>query len=167
MKIIYPGSFDPFTKAHEALCRRVLAFADELVILFAENQEKNSYYSLKERMAFAYTALKDCDKIKIDSCPGLLADYFRESQADAVLRGLRNTNDLQYEQSMAEANRLLCPNLETVLLLSWPEHSWMSSSLARELASFGAPLEAILPKAVIEAHSKELYRHCKDRGEKE
>ncbi len=158
MKIIYPGSFDPFTKAHLALCIRAASLADELVVLFAENSQKRAYYSLEERMRFACTALSNYANIRIDSWPGLLADYFRESRADAVLRGLRNTNDLLYEQSMAEINRLLCPQLETILLLSRPEESWMSSSLARELAELGADLSAILPAPVIAAHARELYK---------
>ncbi|MDO5738174.1 MAG: pantetheine-phosphate adenylyltransferase [Eubacteriales bacterium] len=158
MKIIYPGSFDPFTKAHLELTLRAAQLADEVVVLFAENANKEPYYPLAERLAFARTALSNYDKIKVDTCPGLLADYFRDSQADAVLRGLRNTNDLLYEQSMAEVNRLLCPSLETVLLLSRPESSWMSSSLARELAERQADLSSIIPERVLAAHRQELYK---------
>lgn len=158
MRIIYPGSFDPFTQAHEALVRRAAKIADEVIVLFAVNSNKESFYDLETRMSFACTALADCDNIRIDHHSGLLATYFEQSGADAVLRGLRDLNDFAYEQGMAEVNRRLCPGLETIFLVAHPEYAWMSSTLARELAVQEASLEAIIPAAVIAAHQAELYR---------
>ncbi len=147
---VYPGSFDPPTLGHLSLVERGLLLFDRLIVAVARNAAKNPLFSAEERVAMLSEALADFgpDRVTVESFDGLLVDYARQKGAAALLRGLRATADFEYEFQMALVNRHLSPDLQSVFLMT--DHRWLylSSSVVREAASYGADVSAMVPPSV-------------------
>lgn len=144
---VFPGSFDPITVGHQEIIERALLLCDELIIAVGENKEKNTMFSLKERMGFIEQTNLGNPKIKVDSYTGLTVDYCKKVKASALLRGLRNPADFEFEKSIAQMNRKLS-GIETVFLLSAPEYSFISSSIVREIINHKGDFSTLVPAAV-------------------
>ena len=149
---IYPGRFDPITLGHEHIARRAAALCERLLIAVATLPGNRPFsHTLDERCTFCAEALKDLPNAEIVPLEGLLADCARSHGAQAIIKGVRNAEDYARELSMAEANRRLGEGLETIILPSWPEFAHISSTLAREIASYpDADCQHLLSRAVIE-----------------
>lgn len=145
MKAIFPGTFDPFTVGHNDIVRRALAFTDEIVIAVGINERKHTLSELEDRLEVIRRVFMGEPRVSVSSYDGLTTDYAREVGADAIIRGVRNISDFEYERNMADINRHLT-GVETILLFSSPELAYISSSMVRELIHLGKPVDEFLPK---------------------
>lgn len=136
MRLLFPGTFDPFTTGHADLVRRALTMCDELVIAVGINGEKSPMYSIQERVDAICGYYVNDRRVSVISYSGLTADAVRQTGADAILRGVRSGADFDMERTLADAN-LTVLGVETVLLVARPELQHVSSSLCRELDRFG------------------------------
>ena len=142
---LFAGSFDPFTKGHKDIIDRALAsVADEVVVAVGVNCQKACMFSFEERVQAIKNVYKDNPKVSVKAYDGLTTDYAKEIGADFLLRGVRSTKDFEYERDIAEVNRRLT-GIETILMLSAPELSCVSSSVARELLSYNKDIKDFLP----------------------
>jgi pantetheine-phosphate adenylyltransferase len=155
---IYPGSFDPLTNGHVAIIQRGLKVFDRLVVAVANNPQKNPMFSVGERKAMIDAALGEDGRVEVDSFDGLLVDYARRKGVHNVLRGLRAVSDFEYEFQIANMNRHLLPDLETVFVMTGEDYFFVSARLVREVATFGGDVSAFVPANVLEALRKKLKR---------
>ena len=128
-RFVFPGSFDPITIGHQEIIERAIPLCDELIIAVGENKEKKNMFSLKQRMDFIKKTNKNNPKISVESYEGLTIDFCKKVNADALIRGLRNPADFEFEKSVAQMNRRLS-GFETVFLLTSAGHAFISSSIA-------------------------------------
>ena len=149
MRMLYPGSFDPVTKGHMDIIRRAARLCDELVVAVMHNPAKRGCFPVEERLALIRRAVAHLPNVTVDSWDGLTVAYARKIGADCLVRGLRGAGDFQSESLLAQVNGRLAPGLETVFLLSKPEHMCVSSSVVREAASFGADISTFVPAAIL------------------
>ena len=141
---VFPGTFDPFTIGHDALVRRALGLVDELYIAIGINTEKRTLFSLEERMERIATLYENEPRIHVVSYEGLTTDFAQTIEAQFIIRGVRNAIDFEYERNIADVNRMLT-GIDTLLLISEPQHAAISSSMVRELAHFGKDVSPYLP----------------------
>jgi pantetheine-phosphate adenylyltransferase len=147
-RAIFPGTFDPFTIGHYSIVQRGLSFFDEIVIGIGQNQSKKTLFSIEKRLEMIQQAFKDEPKVKVASYNSLTVDFALSVNADFMLRGLRSVSDFEYERSIADANRKLT-GIETVILFTESEYSYISSTVTRDLISFGKDISAFLPPNVV------------------
>ena len=145
---IFPGSFDPFTKGHEAIVEQALRLFDRVVIAIGENIGKRSLLSLEARKQLITDLYASENRVECISYSSLTGDVAREVGASAIVRGVRNGIDFEYERTLAQTNGRLFPEIETVLLLTPPTLADVSSSTVRELLAFGREVEWLLPEGV-------------------
>ncbi len=158
-KAVCPGSFCPVTNGHIDVILRASKLFDEVVVLVMTNPDKECIFTPEERCDMLRAALKDEKNIKVDSYYGLLADYLKDNDISAIVKGIRSGADFDYEFQMALANKALAPNAETVFVAAKPENMYLSSSLVRQIASFGGDVSAFVPKdteKIIKAKYKNL-----------
>lgn len=135
---LFPGSFDPFTKGHEAILRRVLPLFDKVVVAVGVNTEKHCMFSAEERMERIREAMKDCPTVEVTSYSGMTIDLCHQLGAKVIIRGIRTAADFEYEQLIASVNRAQDPSIETLLVMADAEHQNISSTLEREKISHAA-----------------------------
>jgi pantetheine-phosphate adenylyltransferase len=146
---IYSGTFDPITLGHEDVARRAAGLFDELIIAVAIAHHKKTRFSLKERLAMATEVTERLPgRVRVLPFDGLIVDVCREQRAHAVVRGIRNLTDFDYEAQMAAMNRKLLPTVETVFLLPQAELQCISSTLVREIATLGGDVSAMVSPTV-------------------
>ncbi len=145
---IYPGSFDPLTNGHLDLIQRGAKIFDELVVAILRNSDKVPLFTVDERLEMLRENCSQWSNVRVESFSGLLVDYAHERNAQAVLRGIRAVSDYEYELQMAWMNRKLDSGLETVFMMPAGAYSYLSSRLAREIASLGGPLTGLVPPSV-------------------
>jgi pantetheine-phosphate adenylyltransferase len=157
-RAIYPGSFDPVTLGHVDVARRAARLFDEVIVAVYEGQEKpGALFSTAERIALAREVLTTTPEsnIRVDSFSGLTVDYARSQDAGVIVRGLRAVSDFEYEFKLAHMNAHLAPGIEVVCLMTSSGHSFISSSLIREVAALGGDVDGLVPAPVGEAlHAK-------------
>ena len=141
---MFQGSFDPFTLGHESIVRRALPLFDEIVVAVVSNKAKKPFMGLDNRMEFIKKVFADEPRVRVVASDGLTVDVAREEGATCLLRGVRMIQDFENEMHMAEINRRLS-GIETVLLYTLPEFSHISSSIVRELFSYGRDVSGFLP----------------------
>ncbi|MDC0514606.1 pantetheine-phosphate adenylyltransferase [Flavobacteriaceae bacterium] len=146
-RFVFPGSFDPITIGHQEIIERAIPLCDELIIAVGENKEKKNMFSLKQRMDFIKETNKKNPKISVESYEGLTIDFCKKVNADALIRGLRNPADFEFEKSVAQMNRRLS-GFETVFLLTSAGHAFISSSIVREIMLHKGDFSSLVPKAV-------------------
>ena len=146
-RFVFPGSFDPITTGHQEIIERAIPLCDELIIAVGENKEKKNMFSLKQRMDFIKETNKNNPKISVESYEGLTIDFCKKVNADALIRGLRNPADFEFEKSVAQMNRRLS-GFETVFLLTSAGHAFISSSTVREIMLHKGDFSSLVPKAV-------------------
>jgi pantetheine-phosphate adenylyltransferase len=158
-RAIYPGSFDPITLGHVDVARRAARLFDEVVLAVYEGSEKaGAFFTPHERMELAREVLSSLPEanIVVDSFSGLTVDYARSQDAGVIVRGLRAVSDFEYEFKLAHMNAHLAPEIEVVCLMTSSGHSFISSSLIREVAALGGDVEALVPTVVQEALTAKL-----------
>ncbi|MFD2599551.1 pantetheine-phosphate adenylyltransferase [Sphingobacterium corticis] len=146
---LFPGSFDPFTKAHEDLVRRALPLFDEIHVAIGINSAKQGLLSVDDREASIAGVFAGEDGVKIATFKGLTVDYCKEIGARFILRGLRNGKDLEFEQAIAQNNLILNPDVESYFLLSRSGLSHISSTIVREILRYNGDVTALVPDAVL------------------
>lgn len=145
---IFPGSFDPYTIGHASIVDRALPLFDKIVVAIGVNRNKRSFLTEEQRIRMIADLYADEPKVEVISYDGLTVDAARECGARFLLRGLRMIQDFEYEKNLAEVNRSIS-GLETVLLYTLPEYGHISSSIVRELISYGRDVSALLPKGMV------------------
>lgn len=146
-RALFPGTFDPFTIGHHSIVERALTFMDEIIIGIGINEAKHTHFSLEKRIQQIANFYKDEPKIKVMSYDKLTVDFAQEVGAKFMIRGIRTVKDFEYEESIADINRKLA-NIETILLFTEPELSCVSSTLVRELLSYGKDISQFLPEGM-------------------
>lgn len=141
---IFPGSFDPMTTGHLALLRRALPLFDRIVVAVGINTEKKGFMPVDERVEHIRMAVAAMPKVEVTTYSCLTTDLCRQLGASYILRGVRDAADFAYEQKIADINRLIAPDIETVILLADPSTAIISSSMVRELAAFGKDINKYL-----------------------
>ncbi len=148
---LYAGSFDPFTNGHLDIAKRALTIFDELTILLAVSPSKKNFMSMDERMHALEKLFHDDPRVKVDHWEGLVVDYVKEKQIQAIVRGLRPTGDFEMEFQMASANRKLNPDIETVFFVTGENLYYISSSLVKEIFNYGGDITKFVPQIIYEA----------------
>jgi pantetheine-phosphate adenylyltransferase len=148
IKCVYPGSFDPVTAGHIDIIERAAALFDDVTIAVLVNSNKTPAFSTEQRMNFIKKSIPHLVNVKVDSFSGLLVDYMNNKNANLIIRGLRAISDFEYEFQMAALNAKLAKNIETVFLMTDTKHSFLSSSLVREIAFYGGDLTGLVPEAI-------------------
>ena len=135
--VVYPGTFDPITNGHVDLVERASKLFDKVVLAIASSEKKKPLFSLDERIDLCETALAHLDNIEVCGFNYLLTDFIRDKGSNVVIRGLRAVSDFEYEFQLANMNRALMPEMESLFLTAAEHLSYISSSLVREIASLG------------------------------
>ena len=145
---IYPGSFDPLTFGHLDIIERARNICDKLIIAVGQNILKKSLFSVEERMEMIKNCCSSINNIEIVAFSGLLADFCKEKNVNFIVKGIRNRMDIDYEYAVALMNRKLAPETETIFILSRSENSFISSSMVKEVASYGGDVSSVVPQFV-------------------
>ncbi|MCU0301496.1 MAG: pantetheine-phosphate adenylyltransferase [Candidatus Nanopelagicales bacterium] len=146
-RAVCPGSFDPVTNGHIDVFRRAAALFDEVTVAVLINKKKSSMFTVEERIALLGAELADVPNIRIDSFHGLLVDYCRQHDIHAIVKGLRAVTDFDYELQMAQMNHGLA-GIETLFVTTNPLYSYLSSSLVKEVATYGGDVRGLIPDGV-------------------
>ncbi len=152
-KVIYPGTFDPITNGHTDLIGRAARLFDEVVVGVANSPSKRPLFDLAERVLLAQQVTAHLTNVKVVGFSGLLVDFAREQQANVLIRGLRAVSDFEYEFQLANMNRRLMPELESVFLTPAEENSFISSTLVKEVALHGGDIHQFVDPLVAQAIS--------------
>lgn len=147
-KAVFPGSFDPITKGHESLIRRASSLFDELYVAIGVNQSKTYLFDLNDRIKWIKDTFSDVPNVKVITYSNLTSDLCDDLKVNYIIRGLRNSTDFNYEYSIAQINRNLKQNLETLFLIAEPEFSAISSSIVRDIYVHGGDVKKFIPNAV-------------------
>ena len=141
---LFPGTFDPFTIGHLSMIERGLKLVDEMIIAIGVNPNKKTFYSLGQRLETITTLFQDNPQVSVQSYTGITVDFARAVGAQFILRGIRSVKDFEYEKNIADVNRQLS-GIETFILFTEPEYTHISSSIVRELLSYGKDVSAFVP----------------------
>lgn len=155
-RAIYPGTFDPITNGHLDLVRRGVRIFNEVIIAVAPSYKKKPLFTLQERLEMINLSVKGIKNVKVESFDGLLVDYVRRKKGDAILRGLRAISDFENELQMAHMNRTLDADIETVFMMPSEEYSFITSTLIKEVVSFGGSVRDFVPEKVEDALRKKF-----------
>jgi pantetheine-phosphate adenylyltransferase len=145
---IYPGSFDPVTYGHLDVLERAVDIFGHVIIAVADNTRKKYMFNLEERVELIKESTKGMKGVKVESFDGLVIDYARRKKTNVLIRGLRMTSDFDYEFQIALTNRRLAEDIETVFLMPSEQHSFVSSSILKEVSRFDANISSFVPKCV-------------------
>ena len=145
---VFPGSFDPFTTGHESIVTRALSLFDEIIIAVGANALKKSFYPVETRKKMIGKVFKDEPRVKIDHYEGLTVDYCKKNGAGFLLRGLRTAADFEFERAIAQVNKAMAPEVESVFILTLPEHSPINSTIVRDIIRSGGDASRFVPAAL-------------------
>jgi pantetheine-phosphate adenylyltransferase len=150
MKVVYPGTFDPFTRGHEDLVRRAARLFDSVVVAVADSATKRPFFATDERIAMAREVLRPFGNVEVIGFSTLLMDFAVEQGAQGIVRGLRAVSDFEYEFQMAGMNRNLNPDVETLFLTPDEKYMFISATIVREIARFGGDVAKFVHPHVVE-----------------
>lgn len=160
MKVVYPGSFDPVTNGHLDIIKRASTIFDEVIVAVLINTNKNGLFNMDERIEMLNELLYDYSNVKVEQFSGLLADFAKENDIHAIIRGLRAVSDYENELQLAHLNSILSNgDLETLFMAASPDVSFVSSSAIREIAQFGGNINLMVPENV----AKKTYKKYQGR----
>lgn len=145
---IFPGSFDPFTIGHESIVRRAVPMFDKIYIMIGNNANKQSYFPIEKRMRWINQVFQSEEKVEVRVHEGLTVDFCKEVNARYILRGIRTSSDFEYERAIAQVNKKMHPEIESVFLLTLPEHTPINASIIRDIVSHGGDASMFLPKGL-------------------
>ncbi|MBE5103911.1 pantetheine-phosphate adenylyltransferase [Bacillus fungorum] len=154
---ISSGSFDPITLGHLDIIKRGAKVFDEVYVVVLNNSSKKPFFSVEERLELIREATKDIPNVKVDSHSGLLVEYAKMRNANAILRGLRAVSDFEYEMQITSMNRKLDENIETFFIMTNNQYSFLSSSIVKEVARYGGSVVDLVPP-VVERALKEKFQ---------
>jgi pantetheine-phosphate adenylyltransferase len=143
---VFPGSFDPFTIGHESVLCRALPLFDRIVVMLGVNNTKKSLFSIESRKLMIEELFSDEPKVQVQIYNGLTVDFCREIGATHILRGLRTSADFEYERAIAQVNKMMHENIETVFLLTLPEHTPINSSVVRDIINHHGDVSLFVPE---------------------
>ena len=145
---VFPGSFDPFTLGHESIIRRALPMFEEIIIMIGYNSNKMAFYPLEKRKEWIRRVFEDEPKIKVGKYEGLTVDYCKKVHAQFILRGLRTAADFEYERGIAQINKQMFPEIETIFLLTSPQYTSITSTIVRDILRHRGDASIFLPSAI-------------------
>jgi len=155
---VYPGSFDPVTYGHLDIINRALRIFDKVVVAVACNSGKNALFNIDERIGLIREVLDGNDRVKVDTFDGLLVDYVLSQQATVIIRGLRAVSDFEYEFQLAQINRGISLEVETLFMMTSVPYSYLSSSVVKEISSLKGPVDTLVPPVVKKALEERFSR---------
>ena len=147
---VFPGSFDPITKGHVDLVKRAVPLFDKIIVAMGINSAKKYFFDTAQRLAFLEATFADEPTVEVDTYEELTAFYCKDKGANFLLRGLRNSTDFNYENTIAHLNATIGDNLETIFLMASPEYACYSSTVVREIIKGGGDASIFLPKPVVD-----------------
>jgi pantetheine-phosphate adenylyltransferase len=153
LKVVYPGTFDPFTRGHEDLVRRAARLFDWIVVAIADSESKHPFFTPAERIEMTREVLAPFRNVEVTGFSGLLMDFVQKQSARVVMRGLRAVSDFEYEFQMAGMNRNLYPEVETLFLTPAEQYTFISSTIVREVAKFGGDI-SLFVHPIVEARMR-------------
>lgn len=156
-KLVCPGSFDPVTNGHVDVFERAAALADEVVVAVLINSGKKGLFSIEERVELLQVVTKDLKNVRIDTFRGLLVDFCKSIQAQAIVKGLRAVSDFDYELQMSQMN-YQAGGVDTIFVATNPAHSFLSSSLVKEFGSLNGDVSQWVPQVVLSALEKKFRK---------
>ncbi len=145
---VFPGSFDPFTIGHESVVRRALSFFDKIIIAIGYNSNKKGFFPLEKRLEWIGNVFIDEPAIEVTWFSGLTVDFCREKKASFILRGLRTSADFEFERAIAQVNKAMVSDIESVFLLTKPEHTPINSTIVRDIVRHGGDASRFVPEGV-------------------
>lgn len=148
---VYPGSFDPVTSGHIDVIKRATELYDQVVVGVAVKPPRRPAFSLEERIDFLKEAFLGNDKVTVEAFDSLVVEFAEKHKARAIVRGLRAVSDFEHEFQMAQMNRKLNSNVETVFIMASPEYAYVSSSAVKEVAEYGGNIKGLVPKKAEES----------------
>ena len=160
-KAVYPGSFDPVTYGHLDVIRRSSSLVDELIVGVLNNNTKTPLFSVEERVKILLEVTKDLPNVQIESFSGMSVEFAKQSGAQFIVRGLRAITDFDYELQMAQTNRVLNPDIDTIFLTTSLEYAYLSSSTVKEVASYGGDISKLVPGAVVDRIYNKIWEKHK------
>jgi pantetheine-phosphate adenylyltransferase len=146
---LFPGSFDPFTIGHESVVRRAIPLFDKIIVAIGYNTLKMGFFSLEKRVKWIEDVFEGEKKLEVKTYDGLTVDFCAKMEARYIVRGLRTAVDFEYERVIAQMNRSMHPEIETVFLLTEPEHTHIASTVVRDIIMHGGDASMFLPKKII------------------
>jgi pantetheine-phosphate adenylyltransferase len=145
---VFPGSFDPITVGHESIVHRALGLFDKIIIAVGHNENKKVFFSLEARMSMIREVFAGNQKIEVTHYDDLTVDVARRLGAQYILRGLRTSSDFEYERAIAQVNKVMNNDVESIFILTLPEHSSINSSIVREILKHGGDTKQFLPHSI-------------------
>lgn len=145
---IFPGSFDPFTIGHESVVRRALSMFDKIIIMIGFNSNKDSFFPIEKRLKWINQVFEKEENVEVKVHEGLTVDFCKEVGAKYILRGIRTSADFEYERAIAQINKKMHPEIETVFLLTLPEHTPINATIVRDIVYHGGDASMFLPKGL-------------------
>ncbi len=149
-RAVYPGSFDPVTLGHLDIMERASRLVDELIVGVLINYAKSPLFTVEERVRMLQDATKDIKNIRVEAFSGLSVDFVRKCDAKIIVRGLRAITDFEYELQMAQTNRILASDVDTMFLTTNLEYAYLSSTMVKEVAVYGGDISRFVPASAIE-----------------
>lgn len=156
--LLFPGSFDPFTRGHRDIARRAAKICDKLYVVVMNNSKKDYLFSLDERVDMAKAVLAEYGNIEVLGSDGLLVDIFKDLGCNAVVRGIRSESDFRFEAEMALANRMLYSDYDVTLLPCRDDLSLISSSIVKEVGSYGGDISQMVPAQIVDTVNERLRK---------
>lgn len=161
-RAIYPGSFDPVTNGHLEIIKRAANLFDELIVLASTNPNKRTVFDLNQRATMLAIVCKDIPNVKVEGYSGLIVDYFKDHECDVIVKGLRAVTDFEAEFQMAHINKNLYSKAETMFLCADNETTYLSSSMVKQIASFGGDIRSYVPECIRKFVEKRLSNNKED-----
>ncbi len=155
---IYPGTFDPITNGHIDLVQRTLKIFDEVIIAVASGQKKQPLFTIEERLELIKQSVKGLKGARAEAFNSRLVDYAKSSKSIAIIRGLRAISDFEYELQMALMNRRLNADIETVFMMPSEEYTFLTSTMVKEVASFGGAVKGLVPEVIEKALKEKIKK---------
>ncbi|MDG2176698.1 MAG: pantetheine-phosphate adenylyltransferase [Gammaproteobacteria bacterium] len=147
--VVYPGTFNPITNGHRDLIERAATIFDRVIVAVGTSKLKSTYAPLDKRVEVTKKVLADISNVEVTGFDGLLTDFVKQQGSNLILRGLRTVADFEYEFQLVAMNRVLAPDIETIFLAPSEEHSFISSTLVREIAAYGGDISAFVSPIVV------------------
>ena len=155
---VYPGSFDPVSLGHVDIIERAAKIFDKVIVAVLINTDKKGFFPIAERIEMVKLTTEHIPNIEVRGFSGLTVNFLKEVDARVIIRGLRVVSDFDFELQMANANQALEPDIETLMMMTSPQYSYLSSSLVRQVMHFGGNLAGFVPEAIIERLKQNYYK---------
>ena len=146
---VFPGSFDPVTKGHESIVLRALPLFDTIIVAIGNNSTKSYMFPLEQRKQWLRETFAAHKQVTVEEYGGLTVDFCKQKSANYILRGIRNPGDYEFESNIAQMNKMMTPGIETIFMLTLPEHTAISSTIVRDILRHGGDAKQFIPSAIV------------------